>query len=467
MSLRHQIVNSVGWNTSAVFVNTLVQVLRIAVLARILDASDFGLVAISLAVVSFCEIFSDLGFTVPILHKQDITKEQYSSIFWVNNIISVAIYAILFATAPIIASIYGSPELVSIVRTLGLSIIINSFGKIFQTIRTKELQFRFLSIVSIFSSIIGFCFILLLALNGHGVYSLVYGTLIQITLRQIVYFFKGIKSSTIKFYLNMGEIKDFFKIGGYQICAQLCDFIVAKADVFILGKMVGMEELGFYNLAKELILKCYSLMNSISRSVMTASLAKIQEDIERTRKVFSVYSELFAYLGGVIFLFVFIFSSMISKTMYGESYIEIEPILKVLCFYGLFSTFISPSASLTVARGRTDIVLKWTIVTAVISLSLTTASAIFGLYAIVYTQVLISIIFFGLNWKMITEKLIDVSFYDYTKQYIKSIAIMLTIILICSFDISNIGLQLVCYIIVVITIAMICIQRGFLKYLKR
>ena len=91
MSLKHQVINSLMWNTMAVIVNTLMQVLRIAVLARLLDASDFGLVAISLAVVAFCEIFSDLGFTVPLLHKQEIICSFYI-FFSVIFICSVPIF---------------------------------------------------------------------------------------------------------------------------------------------------------------------------------------------------------------------------------------------------------------------------------------------------------------------------------------------------------------------------------------
>ena len=104
MSLKIQVVKSLGWNTIAVIVNTLAQILRIAVLARLLDTSDFGLVAISLAVVAFCEIFSDLGFTVPLLHKQDINSNEYSSVFWMNVLLSAGIYCVLFLISPIIAN---------------------------------------------------------------------------------------------------------------------------------------------------------------------------------------------------------------------------------------------------------------------------------------------------------------------------------------------------------------------------
>lgn len=468
MSLKHQVINSLSWNTIAVLVNTLMQVLRIAVLARLLDDSDFGLVAISLAVVAFCEVFSDLGFTVPLLHKQDITKHQYSSVFWVNVFISIVIYLILFLVSPLIANAYSSDELIQICRLLGLTVIVNALGKIFQTRRTKDLQFKFISIVSIISSVLGFLIIFVLAYKGFGVYSLVYGTISQIVFRQGVYFFTGLRTKTISFYINLSEIKDFFKIGGYQLGSQLCDFLVAKADVFILGKMVGMTELGYYNLAKELVLKCYNLLNSITRGVMTSALAKVQTDNIRTSKIFSIFSEILSYSGVLLFLFLFAFSSFVSKAMYGESYIYIEPLLSILCFYGLFSTFISPMAALSMAKGRTNIVLSWTVSTAVISLGITAASASWGLYSLVYAQVAISIIFFFLNWKMIIARLLGMSFLKYVSIYLFAVIGMVIPSLILNIiDIKQFVLLCVVYTCTVGMILFIIYKRGFVSFIRK
>lgn len=457
MSLKIQVVKSLGWNTIAVIVNTLAQILRIAVLARLLDTSDFGLVAISLAVVAFCEIFSDLGFTVPLLHKQDINSNEYSSVFWMNVLLSAGIYCVLFLISPIIANCYQSSDLIPIIRMLGITVIINAMGKIFQTIKTKELQFAFISIVSIISCIIGFISIVVLALRGWGVYSLVVGTIIQIASRQGVYFCFGLRSSIIKFHLDFYEIRDFFRIGSYQIGAQVCDFVVSKIDVFILGKLVGMSDLGYYNLAKELILKCYGLMNSVSRGVMTAALAKLQREPNRMDKVFSVYSELLSFVGLLLFMFIYVFSTPISQMMYGTNSINVLSLLKILCVYGIFSTFISPMSSLTIAKGRTDITFAWTLISALICIVLTTIGATIGLYGLVYAQVIISIVFFFLNWQLIIKPLTKICLSSYLCMYKSSIFVMtIVIITIELLNVKAIIGMVLCYLTLVLSVVFIC-----------
>ena len=138
MSLKNQILSGVKWNTVSVVINTVVQLLRIGVLSRLLDVSDFGILAIALAVVSFTEIFADLGFTVPIIHKQNITEVQYSSVYWINIIVSVIIVCILIVLAPFIASIYDEPRLKSIVMVLSSIVLINAVGKLFPCAATIE-----------------------------------------------------------------------------------------------------------------------------------------------------------------------------------------------------------------------------------------------------------------------------------------------------------------------------------------
>ena len=183
-SLKKQVINSTKWNTLATIFNVGLQFLKLVVLTRLLERSDFGLVAIATMVIGFTSIFSELGFTIAIIHKQDTTREQYSSLFWANVIISIVLYLILFLLSPLASRFYGEVELTKIIPLLGIEIIANAFGKIFQTVKMKELDYRFISIVSIIGSIAGFVTTVVLALMQFGVYSLVLGQLLQVLLIQ-------------------------------------------------------------------------------------------------------------------------------------------------------------------------------------------------------------------------------------------------------------------------------------------
>lgn len=413
MALKEQVANSFKWNTANVIVVSLVQILRMSVLSRILEVSDFGLMAIALMVISFIEIFSDLGFTVPLISKQNISNNEYSSVFWFNLLLSVIIYIILFACASIIAAVYDEPSLTDIIRIIGISIIINAFGKLFQTIKTKELCFKYISIVSIVTALLGFAITLWLALIGLGVFSLVYGTLVQISARQAVYLISGLKDSKISLHFSWNEISTFVKLGSYQVGAQILDFLASKIDIILLGKFVGMDDLGIYNLAKELILKITTFCTSLSRTVMTPAIAKIQNDNEQVKSVFTDYSKLFAICTVPIFACVCIFSDEISMIMYGDKWVLVSKVLMYLSIYGIFNSLTIPGSTLQLAYGRTDLSLYWTIIICAVGSLITIIAAQYGFICIVYSQVLIGIFLFCLSKPVILDRIIRFSIGDY------------------------------------------------------
>lgn len=413
MALKEQVASSFKWNTLNVVVISLVQILRMSVLARILDVSDFGLMAIALMVISFTEIFSDLGFTIPLIHRQNITENEYSSVFWFNLLLSVVIFALLYLFAPIVANIYREAELTPIIRIIGVTIIINAFGKIFQTIKTKEFCFKFISIVSIITALPGFFVTFIFALWGYGVYSLVIGTIVQILVRQAVYFISGIKESRVRFHFSWGEVSTFVKMGSYQVGAQVMDFFAAKIDIILLGKLVGMEDLGMYNLAKELVLKITSFSLSIFRTVMTPTIAKIQDDIKRVKIVFSDYSTLFAICMVPVFACFCIFSKEVCMLMYGDKWELISDVLLYLSIYGIFNALIIPNSTLQLAYGRTDLSFLWTIIIFVVGSIVTLISGQFGFMYIVYSQVFLSVLLFLLSKKVILDNIIKYSVFEY------------------------------------------------------
>ena len=95
--LKQQTVSGVKWTTVANVNNTLVLMLKLLILARLLEKSDFGIIAIVLAILGFTEIFSNLGLSIGLIHKQEISQKQYSSVFWINLTLSVVSSSLPFA----------------------------------------------------------------------------------------------------------------------------------------------------------------------------------------------------------------------------------------------------------------------------------------------------------------------------------------------------------------------------------
>ncbi len=193
MSIKKQALSGVKWTTFSTIVLALSGILKISVLARFLDASDFGLMALITFVLGFMDLFMDMGITSAILHKQNISKKEYASLYWLNIGVSLVIFLIIIFLSPLIAEFYNEIDLKNLIPLSSFVIVFSAIGRQFKTIKQKELDFKTLAIVDIASIIFAFIFAVFFAIRGFGVYALVYSALIQYGINNAIYFFIGIK----------------------------------------------------------------------------------------------------------------------------------------------------------------------------------------------------------------------------------------------------------------------------------
>lgn len=412
MRLRDKTINGAKWNTVATVNNALVQMLKLFILARFLSKVDFGLVAIATMVIGFTDIFANMGFSVGIIHKKEISQKEYSSVFWVNLAVSLILFGIICAITPLLSTYYGQPELNKIIPLLGLQLVITAFGKIFQTLRTKELNFKFISIVNMAGVYAGAIFTIITAVIGWGVYSMVFGMLLQTTVIFATYAIAGIRNNGILFHCNIREIGGLIKIGGYQMGAQVLDYCSSKADIFLIGRFFGMEALGVYNLGKDLLMKVM-MINPIITSVATPAFAKIQDNLSLMR---STYAKILNFLSSInfpIFAIFFIFAEPLTFFLYGEKMMEVAFFIRLFAVWGLFHSVGNPAGILMVSLGRTDLSFRWTVLRVICVVTTTLALCQTNIEVLTYAQVALEIVFFFAYWKMMINKMVQTPLREY------------------------------------------------------
>lgn len=392
---------------------TVLHMLKLFILARILSKSDFGLIAIATMFIGFTEIFANLGLATGLIHKQTITREQYSSVFWLNLMLSVVLYAVLFALTPLIASYYHQPQLLQVIPLLSLTLVVNAFGKMFYTFKTKELDFRFIALVEMVGVTLGVVLTVILALRGAGVFSLVYGTLLQSLLTHGVFAVSGLRSYRVLWHFRLGEIKDLLRIGGYQLSTQVVDYAATKLDVFLIGRFFSAEILGVYNLAKELLYKTVQLVNPIVTGVAAPAFARFQDDKPKMRDAYGRVLTLLSFVNFPIFFAVFLFAEPITLLLYGEGMLEMVWFVRVLSMWGLLQSVGSPASILMVSLGRTDLGFYWTLVRVACTFVGTFTACHFSIEAMTWTQVGLAFLFLFVYWRLMVYKMIRMPLSQY------------------------------------------------------
>lgn len=362
MSMLKKATKGMVWTTASTVVRSLVSLFQISILTRHLAVEDFGTIAIATIFIGFTQIFLDLGISAGIMHKQDATKEQLSSLFWLNIITGTTLTLILITCAPLVSKIYNDESLTPIIMLLSTSIFLASLGSQHRTIHQKEMRFKYMAIIEIASSLTTMAVAVILALNGYGVYSLVYSTITGVALSNLIYLILGLsKDKNIRWHFRLSDTYPFLKIGVFSIGSRVLDYFSREIDIIFIGASFGKDVLGLYTLCKKVVQMLYGLINPIITKILTPLFAKLQNDLSHVKEVYFKLIQTLAITNFPVYFIVSIFSRSILLFIYGDQYTEGAFILSILALYYGILSISNPVGSLQTALGRTDIGFYWTI----------------------------------------------------------------------------------------------------------
>ena len=115
-------------------------------LARLLEPSEFGLIAMVMVMIGIASVFSDSGLGVALIQRRRVLPIHYSSVFYFNIIVATCLGLLTFFSAGSIAEFYNNAELIPLAQVMSLSFIIGAFSSV-QSIRLqKELNFALIMV---------------------------------------------------------------------------------------------------------------------------------------------------------------------------------------------------------------------------------------------------------------------------------------------------------------------------------
>ena len=187
-TLKEKTAKGLFWGGLSNGVQQLLNALFGLVLARVLDASDYGMVGMLAIFSAIASTIQESGFTAALTNQKEIKHEDYNAVFWFSSLTGVLFYLILFFCAPLIAEFYDKPELIGLSRIVFLGFLFGGFGiasnaYLFKTLMVKERAK--IDIVSLICS--GFIGVTL-ALNGFAYYGLAVQTITYIGIGSLLKF---------------------------------------------------------------------------------------------------------------------------------------------------------------------------------------------------------------------------------------------------------------------------------------
>lgn len=392
MDKKKVVLSGAKWMSISTIVSSLVAILRLSILAHFLDKSDFGIVAILTFIHGLTIMFSDMGFATVVLHKQDMKKDEFSSLFWIQMLVFSMLYIFITCFTRPIAAFYAEPLLHILLPLSLIDLFFIALGKLYEAVLQKGFQFRVIAIRNIISNILSLILAIIMAIIGCGVYTLVISTLFASLFLSIWNFVVGQKYIKLRFHCSIREVLPLIRIGLYQTGTSIVDYFCSKFDVLIIGKLLGMDVLGAYNLSKELIFRFIQAINTIVNKVMSPVFAKMQDNIEALR---NSYCSTLARLTSATFAaltIMAVLSTQIISVLYGESYQETGLLTALLACVAMGTAVGNPVSSIIVASGRTDLTFKYVLIRALYTIPCIYICSHYSIYILAVGQIALMIL---------------------------------------------------------------------------
>ncbi len=412
-SLKKQAIKGVQWTTISTITITIISIIKISILTRYIGKADFGLFAIATFIINFMGLFIDLGISSAIIYKQNITKEQYSSLYWLNILFSLIIYLFILSITPLVSSFYKLNQLSVLIPIATSSLIISAIGRQSRVVLQKNLNFKKISIFDIVANVAGLIVSTCLAYFNYGVYALVYSAIVTAIVSSTLYLFDGLNSNRISFRFKFNETKPFFKIGLYQTGGQIINYFNRDIDILIIGKLYSPEILGSYSLAKQLVFRPMQFINPVINSVVAPLLAKVQNEPNRLKSIYMKIVSLVSTVNFSVYLLIAIFAKLIVIILYGNQYVGITTLVQLLSVYVFVRSLLNPVGSLLTATGKTKLDFNWNL----LILFLVPLSVFFGtlisVNAVALSLSFLSFLLIVPSWYFLIRKLIKINLIEY------------------------------------------------------
>jgi len=357
--LKKKVFSSIRWTAASAAMQLLLRVAQLAILARLLSAEDFGLMAIVLVVLAYGTLFADMGVNSAFVQRQDVSLEQRSSLFWLNIVIAMTIAIAIVAISPLAAGFFGDERLQPLMMLSASIVVFAAFGAQIKMARSKELDFRQLVLLEILAALAGLVVAVAGALAGWGVYALVASGIVTSLTGTILAWAFLARGWRPMWRMKAIDIKSFLGFGSALTANNIVNQINSTIDIFIGGKLFDASQLGFYSVPRNLCLQIQMVVNPIVTRVGFPLIAQVQHDVGRIKLIYKKTMNMVASTTAPVYIFVALFSPEIVTVLLGPNWENSIELLRVLALWGGLRSLCNPSGSLLLGMGRAGLALKW------------------------------------------------------------------------------------------------------------
>lgn len=375
------------------------------VLARLLMPEDFGTIGIMMVFITLSNVFIDSGFGASLIQKKNITEEDKSTVFFTNLLLAVAVYLIIFVFSPLIAGYFNNEALCTLLRVLGVVLLIDAFCAIQNTILTREMNFKLLTKIKFGAIVVAASVAIYLAYQGMGIWALIVQYILYSTIRTITTWIVA-KWRPIKVF-NRNSFRTLFSFGSKLLLSTFVAELYVNLQQILIGRFYKPTDLGYYSQARQFQQIPTGTISHVINSVAFPAYAKLQNDRAALRILFKQNVRIVTFINTPLMVLLAVIAQPLIIFLYSSKWIGAIGYFQFLCIgFGIFLAVHQCSLSVLKAVGRSDYVLKLEIIKKLLGIVfIIVGMSIWGIWGILYALALNSFLEIFLNGYYLNKEL--------------------------------------------------------------
>ena len=328
---------------------SLLRLGSIIVLARLLEPSDFGIVAMVTVLTGMFEVFSTGGLSAATVQRPEVSDDQISALFWFNMALGLLLAALCLVAAPLLADFYNEPRTAQVLAAMAPFFILTAASVQHSAVLLRQMQHATLSAIEVAAEAVAAVIGIAMALAGWGYWALVASSL---ALPFVVTIGVWIATGWIpQARCRASGIVPMLHFGGTLTLNNLVVYGGYNAEKLLLGRYFGPDTLGLYSRIYELINLPTRIVNSAFGSVTFAALSRVQTVPARFKRYFLAGYSLVLAITIPTTIFCAVLADDIIIVVLGPKWIEGALIFRLLAPTILVFGIINPTAMLLQSSG--------------------------------------------------------------------------------------------------------------------
>lgn len=368
------------WLVGCQLLKLFLQIGSTAILARLLAPSDFGLISLVTPIVAFFTVFRDIGLTSATIYTKDISPTELTSLFWINAGAGLLLATLLMLVAPAISAFYGEPRLTGMLAAMASVFIFNGIAAQYQALMQRTFRFKALTAIDAGANLIGTLAGVVAAFHGFGYWSLTLAPIVtQIAVLLITLPLSHWHPGKPCWQPRTGAMARF---GSHVTGFNVLNYFSRNLDNLLIGKVWGMEALGYYGRAYTLMMTPLSqLIYPLTQAVVPV-LTRINHDAELYRRTFQRITQLIMFATAPLVAGLIVSRGWVIDILLGDKWQQVAPIFLLLGLASFVQPINNAVGWLMISQGRSREVLVWGFISSALMVLFIVAGLPFGTLAV-------------------------------------------------------------------------------------